>query len=167
MNRGGFLTRKCLLEPVGQACRELGGTVSAEYPVRLGQTRGYVDLWVNLGPCPVAIEGELGIKRLENDLHKALALRALLLLIVVPNWAACRSARKAMARILELRRRSGLTAPTDPVVLILPVGPAIQRLRQINDFVTRSLSDLSQNHKIIPAKLQQALAGSNPERSKS
>jgi len=167
MNRGGFLTRKCLLEPVVQACRELGATVSAEYPVRLGQTRGFVDLRVDFGPCRVAIEAELGPKRLENDLHKAMALPAYLLLVVVPNWQSCGTARKAMARILEQRRMNGLLADVEPATLILPVGPAIQQLRQINDFVTRSLHDLSQNHKIIPARLKQALSGPRNERSKS
>lgn len=167
MNQGGFLTRKCMLKPVVNNCLELGATVFPEYPVRLGRTRGYVDLRANFGPCPVAIESELGTKRLDNDFRKALALKVMLLLIVVPNWPTCKTARKAMHRLLELRRRSGLTAPTDPVTLILPVGPAIQQLKQINDFVTRSLSHLSKGHKITPARLKAALAGSEPERSKS
>jgi hypothetical protein len=141
--------------------------VFSEYSVKLGHSWGYVDLRVDFGPCPVAIEAELGPKRLENDLRKAIALQAVLLLVVVADWRSCRTVRKVMARILELRRRSGLTAPTDPAIFILPVGPAIQQLRQIDDFVTRSLRDLSQNHKIIPARLKQALSGPKNERSMS
>ena len=167
MNQGGYLTRYCLIAPVAKTARDLSATVFPEYTVRLNQTVGYVDLRIDLGPVRIAVEAELETKRLENDVLKAIALPAHLLLIVVPNWTTCKAARKAMARILERRRRSGLTAPTDPVILILPVGPARQQLGQLNDFVRRSLPDLSQNPKNIPASLAQALAGPTPERSKS
>ncbi len=167
MNQGGYLTRYCLIAPVAKTARALGATVFPEHTVRLAQTVGYVDLRIDLGPVRIAAEAELGTKPLDNDLLKAIALPAHLLLVLVPNWSSCKKARQAMARILERRRRNGLTAPTDPVILILPVGPARQQLGQINDFVSRSLSDLSQNPKIIPASLARFLAGSTRERSKS
>jgi hypothetical protein len=168
MNQGGFLTRQCLIAPIANVGLELDATIFPEHTVKLAQTVGFIDLRIDLGPLRIAVEAELNpnFRHLQNDLCKALALPAHLLLVDVPNWQTCRTGRKAMARLLEQSRKNGLPADLEPAILILPVGPAIQQLRQLKDLVTRSLSDGSQNHKIMLANLKQALADSKSERSK-
>ncbi len=60
MRTGGFAHKELVLVPVAQACRQLGATVCAECPVKLGPTTGYVDLWVILGSYRIAIEAVRG-----------------------------------------------------------------------------------------------------------
>ena len=110
-----------LLEPIEEHFRGCGATVHHEHPTRPGRSARFLDLHVRLNGRVIAVEAELSVKRVCADVEKAREVGAQLLLIVVPTR---RVARTAVARLHEARVLSG-----DLAVWVLPLGRALQRLR--------------------------------------
>lgn len=85
--RGGYLHNEVMAAELRAALAELGARVRAEYPTGRGRRAGAVDLFAEVAGLKIAIEVELGPRRIENDIRKAETLRADLLLVVAPTAA--------------------------------------------------------------------------------
>ncbi len=83
--RGKFTHNRCLIEPIAAAFARLGGCVHREFPIRPGRYPRYADLVVDLDGKTIVVEGESSSDRVPNDVNKAAALKALLLLFVTPH----------------------------------------------------------------------------------
>jgi hypothetical protein len=116
--------------------------VRPEHPVRPGQNAPAVDLFIIIaGLYRIVIEAELSPKRAHNDVAKAVQLDADLLVIVVPDWGLARAIRRRLAI------SDTTDAPLKPEVWVLPLGPALRRLREKRDFVTEAFVTRHQSHK--------------------
>lgn len=122
--RGEFLHTRVLVSRIEDLLREFGAQLHREHYTRLEESYGYVDLLATLGPYTIVCEAELSADRAVKDVAKALALKADLLVIVVP--------RKQVAEAIR-RRLHALPAedlpPSGLEIWVLPLGPALQRLR--------------------------------------
>lgn len=118
--RGGFVHNRVLIAPVEAVLRELGASVRRESPVAVSSRyTGFVDILAICGKNRIVCEAELSADRVGLDLAKAAALKATLLLIIVPNRQVGQAVERQVARM-----------NTSPVtVCCLTVGAAVQRLR--------------------------------------
>lgn len=119
--RGGFVHNVVLLDPVETHFRGCQAEVRREFPTQPGRAAGFIDLVAKLDRWTIAVEAELTARRVCWDVHKARAIGAQVLLIVVPTRKVARAARTQL-------RAAGLL-DGDFVVWILPLGAALQRLR--------------------------------------
>lgn len=103
--RGGYLHNEAIGERLRGALAALGAPHSIEYPVGPGRRAGAVDIYVELGGVRVACEIELGPGRIHQDLRKASALGADLLLIVAPTAQVARAIRRRLVTIRPRRPR--------------------------------------------------------------
>lgn len=126
--RGRFLHNKVILAQVEEKFRELGASVFQEYPAKTGKRTRFVDLFVLLNGVRVVCEAELSFARILNDVAKAIALDADLLLIIVSTSAACRKTQKQLKKTV--------TALPGFTISILPLGVAIKRLKDQKSFLT-------------------------------
>lgn len=122
--RGGYLHNTVLLNPIEAYLRRADAQTRREYPVQKNATRGAIDLVATWDDALIAIEAELTPDRVVRDVQKALAARAGLLVIVVPTR------RVAAAAIRRLRLNCNPTRKDLPV-WVLPLGPALERLRRL------------------------------------
>lgn len=139
MRLGGFLHQRLILRPIETLCQSKHAAIRREHPVQVDSRLCFLDLTVSFGSWLVAIEAETGVRRLRSDIEKAVAIKADLLLIVVANWRIAEASRK---RLVKLYGRVPLSDNLLPV-LVLPVGPALQCITDLSDFVRRSLPSLS------------------------
>ena len=126
--RGRFLHNRVILAQVEERFRRLGASVFQEYPAKTGKRTRFVDLFVLLHGVRVVCEAELSFARIPNDVAKAIALDADLLLIVVSTSAACRKT--------QLQLKKTLTVLPGLTISILPLGVAIKRLKDQKSFLT-------------------------------
>ncbi len=121
--RGAFLHTDVLVARVEELLRGFGARVCREYAVSGGRRSGFIDLFAVLHTHRIACEAELSADRVVNDVAKATAARADLLLIVTPE----RRIARAVAKRLD---KAGIaTADECLEVWVLPLGVALKRLR--------------------------------------
>jgi len=125
--RGDFFHNHCLIEPIASAFTRMGGDIHREFPVRPGRYSRYADLVINLDGSLIVVEGESVTGRVMNDIAKAEALRAGLLLLVTPH-------RKAATAIQRKLRRISL--PAGLRIWVMPLGSALQRLANKRRFIS-------------------------------
>ena len=119
--RGGRLHSGVLARGLRDALERLGARVRTEYPVRPGRGAGAVDLYAELGGTRVAIEVELGVRRVRQDIRKAEALGVDTLVIVTPT-----------PKVAALALRYVRTQTQSSVrVHVLPFGRALAFLSQV------------------------------------
>jgi hypothetical protein len=119
--RGGRLHSDVLARGLRDALERLGARVWSEYPVRPGRGAGALDLYAELNGKRLAIEVELGVRRVLQDVRKAEALGVNTLVIVTPT------PKVAALAICHLRTRT-----QSPVqVHVLPFGRALAFLSQV------------------------------------
>lgn len=119
--RKAFLHERILLDPFEQHFRTVGAAVERESPVTYCGHPGFIDLLVQVGPCRIAIEGELTPTRLLNDLNKAIASQATWLLVVTPTPSIA-------ARCLRVLRPNIGNSPIGRIC-VLPLGMALRQVR--------------------------------------
>jgi len=110
------------LRLVAEAC---GATVYSEQPVQIANTTCYADLVVEKDGRRIVSAAEQSCRRVDNDVRKAVALGAQLLLIVTPDSFTAQSCRR------RLRRHPPLVAKIK--VIACPLGAALEILRQALD----------------------------------
>lgn len=93
--RGGFLHNELLISGLDKVFRDHGAQTRHEVQT----PSGFIDLVVMLRSGALAVEAELSLKRVQNDLKKALELPAASLWIVVPNGRLARSAKTRLRTI--------------------------------------------------------------------
>lgn len=120
MMRGTFLHNEVLIQPLDLAFCFIGALTFREWYVNDCETKGYVDLWVEMNGFRIAVEAELTSKRVAHDLRKARALHADELWIVVPTVRVAR----AVHRKLNTLASTGM----GPEVFFLTQGQALQRV---------------------------------------
>lgn len=126
--RGRFLHNKILIAAVEERFLALGATVSREHSVKVRDRICYVDLFVSYGDSRIACEAELTTDRILNDIAKAIALDADMLLILVPT--------STMARKVQERLTMTMPGPSLIAISVLPLGVALERLRNRTSFLT-------------------------------
>ncbi len=127
--KGRFLHNRVLIEPLAEYFRLRGVSVLPEYPIRPGRSAPAVDLYVPA--YRLVIEAELTADRVLNDRAKALAMQADMLLIVTPTRRVTDAANRRL-------KKAGRTEKTI-VEWILPVGPALQRIRDCFPILSDSI----------------------------
>ncbi|GEM_PF-2578436 len=128
--RGGFLHNHILLDPIEDLLMQLGAATRREHYVRSAGSAGFIDLTATLGQHRIACEAELAADRVSSDLRKAQAWAATLLVIVVPTRRVAQSAQRAVNAAPGTRPVGG--------VWVLPLGPALTRLRDCFPFLPTS-----------------------------
>ena len=137
--RGGFLHNHILLDPIEEHFHQLGAHTRREFPIGPGACHGFVDLWIHCGEHTIACEAELTPDRVAGDLRKAQVLQASLLLIVVPH--------RRTAQAVTRRFRRTHAASSDMEVWILPLGPALERLRRCFPLISTTNGPRETNNK--------------------
>ena len=121
--RGGFLHNEVLVKTMERVAFRHGATVEQEAPTGEGRKVGFIDLLITYRGCRIAVEAELTDARVVNDVAKATAVDADLLLIVMPTAREVRSAQA------KLRREAVGRRELETTVLVTTLGQAIQRLK--------------------------------------
>ena len=123
--RGDFAHNDILIGRLRQVAEACGATVCSEQPVQIANTTSDPDLVVEKnGRRIVGVAGQ-SHRRVENDVRKAVALGAQLLLIVTPDSFTAQRCRR------QLRRLPYLAAKIK--VIPCPLGAALEILRQALD----------------------------------
>lgn len=146
--RGQFLHNDILVAPIAALLREYGVRSQLEYAIESGRGVGFVDLFAVQESFRLVCEAELSPDRVWNDIRKAVALQADLLLIVVPT---VRMARRIRRRLQHPRCPA---APENLDIWILPLGPALQRLREMMSLMTRVNVSRTLSHQIMPGQAE-------------
>lgn len=131
--KGGFLHNEVLLAPLEGYFRGLGAPVHREHPAESGRSPRAVDLFVTWGTRRIVIEAELTARRVLDDVAKAELLNATLLLVVVPTARIAEAARGRIAQA-DLTR-------TSMAIWVLPLGPALERVRRCFPFSSNPIQD--------------------------
>lgn len=155
----GFVHDRVLIGPVESFFREKGAEVHREYPVCSGRVGGRVDLLVDDGPCRLVVEAELCTRRMPNDVTKAVRLEGDILLILVPHWRLARAGAK------RLKDSGGARIPGTLTIWILPLGAALQRLRNKCHLMTLSYVRMTLNQKMPAAASASVDAADEQERT--
>lgn len=120
--RGDSFHNDILVRRLHQVAEECGAVVQTEAPVPLDGNVGYADLLIEKSGRRVVGEAEQTWHRVGNDVRKAVALGAELLLIATPDSVTAQACRR------QLRRQ---TPPDSKLkVIICPLGAALEILRQ-------------------------------------
>lgn len=120
--RGGFVHNRILIAALAAFFHQIGAQMRFEHRVGQGRRAGYVDLVVDIGDTRIVCEVELTPDRVPNDVAKAIALKAKLLLIVAPTGAIARRIRRRL-RAMKLH-----LAAAELEVQVAPLGIALKRL---------------------------------------
>jgi hypothetical protein len=99
MMRGKPLHNNRLLGPVEGKLVVLGCSTHQEHPVQLSDRRGFSDLFAQTPLGPWSIEGETSGHRVVNDVNKALALHAAMLIIVTTTTAKANSIKRIIRSV--------------------------------------------------------------------
>jgi len=118
----GFCHEEILVRRLRKVAEECGATVHSEQPVRMDGTVSYADLVMTKDGRITVCEPEQSRHRVSNDVRKAVAIGAQLLLIVTPDSLTAQSCRR------QLRRCPPLDAKLK--VIVCPLGSALEILRQ-------------------------------------
>jgi hypothetical protein len=120
--RGDSCHNDILVRRLRQVAEECGATVCVEQLVRLDHDAiGYADLVISKAGHITVCEPERFWRRVGNDLRKAIALRADLLLIATPDAPTAQACRR------QLRRCPRPDAKLK--VIVCPLGAALEILR--------------------------------------
>ena len=118
--KGKYLHSSIIAALLLKALRLRGYHARTEYPVRQGPHQPAVDIYFHAARLAIAIEIELTLARIRNDLAKAKALNAGVFLIVLPD---ARTARAAKSRVVRLRKAMELEGVT---IQVMHLGTALQ-----------------------------------------
>jgi hypothetical protein len=119
--RGGRLHSDVLARGLRDALERLGARVWTEYPVRPGRGAGALDLYAELNGKRLAIEVELGVRRVLQDVRKAEAIGVDALVVVTPTPKVAALARRRLGTQTRSRVR----------VHVLPFGRALAFLSHV------------------------------------
>jgi hypothetical protein len=126
--RGGFIHNQILVAPIEAALRALGALTQREYPVEVSSGyHGYVDLFAVLDGKRIVCEAEQTDDRIRTDIAKAAALKADLLLIIMPSHRVAREVERMLSRL----------ATSSVRICCLTLGGAIQQLGNKRLFMTQ------------------------------
>ena len=120
--RGGYLYNRVIADELISVLERDGAHVRTEYPAGPGRRAGSVDIYAELGGMRLVCEVELGPGRVLNDVRKAEALGADLLLIVTATATEARAIRRRLRTFGRSRVR----------VRVRPMGLAIKDLSQMS-----------------------------------
>ncbi len=122
--RGGWLHSRTMACDLLAVLHRFGAKVWMEYPVRSGSRSPAVDLYVEFAALRIALEIELGPRRIAADLAKAQELGVDELVIV--------TATPAQAAVIK--RHLAKSKPSPISVQVLPFGASIRHLSQLSRF---------------------------------
>lgn len=122
--KGGSIHNRLLTEALARAFEIAGGKVLREHPVRPGQRPQSVDLFVTWGDRVIVVETEMQGRRVAAAFRKAILLGAVLLVILVPSVRVAAAARRA------LRRNRIHPSDSQPQILVLTLGAALQAVKR-------------------------------------
>ena len=117
--RGGYL-HNMMINDLARRFVDCGFIVQTEVQVNCNGAHGYIDLVARRDRHCIAVEAELSVDRIANDLNKAGSLRATELWIVVPSCAAAHAAQRRLHVVLV-----GTVAER---IVVLTFGEARQRV---------------------------------------
>jgi hypothetical protein len=137
--RGQFLHNLVLVQPLADLCCDLGAKVACESIVRSAEGIGYVDLLADWDTWRLVIEAELSARRAYQDRKKATVLKADYLLVVTPQ--------RRIADAIE-RKLLALVEHGGPRICVLPLGPALQWVRNTCHLMSPPNVLTTFNHKI-------------------
>jgi hypothetical protein len=120
--RGDYFHNEILPRPLDQVGKECAATVYVEHPVRIGGTTCYADRVFEKGGRRIVVEVKQLCRGTDNDVRKAVALNAQLLLMVTPDALTAQACRR------QLRRHPPGDAKLK--VIACPLGAAVEILRQ-------------------------------------
>ena len=121
--RGDYCHNQILVGRLQEVAAECGAAVSREHPIPVGGQIHYIDLLITHHHRVTACEPENCPARVDNDVLKAAAVGADLLLIATPDAPTAQACRR------KLRR---LHLPKSKLkVIICPLGAALEILRTI------------------------------------
>ncbi len=89
-----------------------------------------IDLFIEYRSHRIAIEAETSPDRVVNDVAKAVAVRATLLLIITPERRIAKAVRR------RLNRPNSPGASDELEVWVLPLGQALQRIKNCFPLMT-------------------------------
>ncbi len=127
----GFVHEEILLRPVAGHFCKAGARIHHQYRTGPGRRAGMIDLFIEYGSHRIAIEAETSPDRVGNDVAKAVAVRATLLLIIAPERRIAKAVRR------RLNRPNSPGASDELEVWVLPLGQALQRIRNCFPLMTR------------------------------
>jgi len=111
-----------LLDPPEAHLRRLGTQPQRCYRVAIDDRFGFIDLFTVYRGQRIAIEAERSAARIMNDLIKASAASAALLVIIVPNHRIQRAINRHLHEVV--------IDDFDFELWVLPLGPAIYRIKK-------------------------------------
>ena len=122
--RGDHLHNVILVRQLRQVGEECGATVTAEQPVPIEGNVSYADLLIEKGGQRIVCEAETTWRRcgVDNDVRKAVALGAQLLLIATPDTLTAQACRRQLRNHLPQNKKLK--------VIACPLGSASEILRQ-------------------------------------
>jgi hypothetical protein len=119
--RGEFCHNEILARRLRQVAEECGATVHAEQPVQVDGAVSYADLVIRKDGQLTVCEPEQSGRRVGNDLRKAVALGARLLLIATPDAPTAHACRRQLRRLPR--------PDANLKVIVCPLGAALEILR--------------------------------------
>jgi hypothetical protein len=132
--RGGGL-HNYMAERLAEICETKGFRTYREYPVRPGRHPRFVDLWVECHAFKMAVEVEVTVRRVAEDIQKAVDLSADVLMIVMLTPRAVAEALRVLKQYRVAQASSNLR------IVVLPFGVALHRCQQMSvSNVTRTLT---------------------------
>jgi hypothetical protein len=140
--RGDFVHNAVLVGQLAALLSEFGIAARQEFPIQIGTRRKFADLYAQWPGVTLVCEAELSADRVWNDLEKAVAAQATLLMIVVPNANVARRARH------RLSHPKAPSVPTSLTVCVLTLGIALQRLRRLLTLMSSVIGRRTLNHQI-------------------
>jgi len=133
----GYLHDQVLIGGLARALERLGIEAIREHRVGSGRQAGRVDLYAVHGGWRLAVEAELDLRRMPEDVRKARELRAHQLMILVPDRSLIRDGNRL------LRSRRLLPSLDGMGISILTLGAARQQLPNCFPLMTAALVPMS------------------------
>lgn len=130
--RGKFIHNGVMISSLVAALRLRRYHFYLEYPVRRGKHPPSADIFFRANNGWVVIEVERTTARISNDLKKAQALHADLLLLVMPNAQKAKAARSVVHRLAQRGDNAS------PRISVMTLGVAIQWVGNNCPFSVRS-----------------------------
>jgi len=120
--RGEFWHKEILARRLRQTAEACGATVQVEVTVRVNDVPHYIDLLFEKGGRRFVAEPEQTSRRVHNDVAKAVAVGAELLLIVTSDAPTAHACQRRLQRLP--------IANANLKVIACPLGAALEILRQ-------------------------------------
>lgn len=119
--RGDSLHNNVLIDSVDEEFVSLSARTFREFYIRDDSKSGFIDLFVCIDGMRIAVEAELGARRIGNDLWKARVSDANELWIVVPN--------SKIVRVVQKKLKNTLIPRNQPPTFLFTLGQACQAVR--------------------------------------